>query len=256
MKKFKKSPLTDKPLRNPGQSLDEEINKIYRDDINDYAMWAGVVIMLAGMEWWRWYAHTPYAPITYSVLAIIVTVFSGYKIYKLKLRVSNLKLGRDGERAVGQYLELLREKGCRIFHDIVGDNFNLDHVIISEHGVFVIETKTYSKPKTGGAKIIINTEQLSINGYHPDKDIIIQAKAEANWLKGVLRETSGKDVFIKPVIVFPGWYIDSSHASKNLDVWVLNPKALPTYITNTPKILSTEDMMLLSYHISRYIRSS
>ena len=33
MKEKTKSPLTAKPLRNPGQSLDEEIEKIYSKDI-------------------------------------------------------------------------------------------------------------------------------------------------------------------------------------------------------------------------------
>ena len=62
----------------------------------------------------------------------------------------------DWERAVGQTLEALRRKGYRVFHDLIGEGFNLDHVIISEHGVFSVETKTYSKPAKGGCKIIYN----------------------------------------------------------------------------------------------------
>ena len=256
MKNNKKSPLTDKPLRNPGQSLDDEINNLYQNDVTIYLMWASVAVVLAGLEWWRWYNDQPYAPWTYSIVAFIVVIFSGYKLFHLRKRLNSLKLGRDGERAVGQYLELLRESGCRVFHDIVGNNFNLDHVVISEHGVFVIETKTYSKPQKGEAKIIIDNDNVIINGFTSQKDIISQAKAEANWLKGILRESSGKDILVKPVVVFPGWYIDSSSASKNMNVWILNPKALPKYIENAPKILTKEDMMLLSYHISRYIRTS
>lgn len=255
MKNNKKSPLTDKPLRNPGQSLDEEINNLILGDGMNYAVLSTVSIVLAGLEWWRWYKALPYSPITYSVLAIIATAFSIYKIIQLRKKLKNLRLGRDGERAVGQYLELLREKGCRVFHDVVGNNFNLDHVVISEHGVFVVETKTYSKPARGEAKIFIDNEQLSINGFPCQTDIITQAKAEANWLKGIVKESSGKDISVKPVVVFPGWYIDSSSASKNLNVWVLNPKALPKYIENAPKVLSKEDIMLLSYHISRHFRT-
>jgi hypothetical protein len=45
MKKYKKSPPTDKPLRNPGQSLDEEINKIYENDVTTYLMWASAVCL-------------------------------------------------------------------------------------------------------------------------------------------------------------------------------------------------------------------
>jgi len=256
MKNNKKSPLTDKPLRNPGQSLDEQINKLYSEDMTDYAIYSAVVIMLAGLEWWRYYTNPSFSPITYTVIAVIVTMFCLYKLSNLKKKIRLLKLGRDGERAIGQYLEGLRETGCRVFHDIVGNGFNLDHVVISQHGVFVIETKTYSKPQKGEAKITVAGEQILINGSPCKSDVVTQAKAEANWLKGVLRESSGKDIMVKPVVVFPGWYIDNTTTSKSLNVWILNPKALPTYIENAPAVLTKEDMMLLSYHISRYIRTT
>ncbi len=256
MNNNKKSPLTDKPLRNPGQSLDEQINDIYQNDVTVYVMWSAVSIVLAGLEWWRWYNQLPYSPIVYSVLAFLVTIFCGYKLFHIKRKLKSLILGRDGERAVGQYLELLREKGCRIFHDIVGNSFNLDHVIVSEHGVFVIETKTYSKPTKGEAKITINGDNVFINGMNISDNILIQAKAEANWLTGIIKESTGKNILVKPAIVFPGWYVESSSVNKNTGVWFLNPKALPAYIENSPKILSKEDMMLLSFHISRYIRTT
>ena len=36
---------------------------------------------------------------------------------------------------------------------------------------------------------------------------------------------------------------------------VINPKALPRFIENEPDIISREDMMLASFHISLYIRT-
>ncbi|MGD1866748.1 MAG: nuclease-related domain-containing protein [Phormidesmis sp.] len=33
-----------------------------------------------------------------------------------------------------------------MFHDVVGKNFNIDHVVIGDTGIFTIETKTYRKP--------------------------------------------------------------------------------------------------------------
>lgn len=256
MKNNKRSPITDKPLRNPGQSLDEEIQKLINDEGVLYITLSISAIALAGFEWWRWYNNLPYDPITLSILALIVTMYSAFKVFKIIRKLKNLRLGRDGEQAVGQYLELLREKGCRVFHDIVGNNFNLDHVVVSEHGVFVVETKTYSKPQSGEAIIIVDGETLTINGQLLKNNVIIQAKAEANWLREMLKESSGKEVKVKPVIVFPGWYIDNSAANRDLNVWILNPKALPKYIANIPIILSKEDLMLLSYNISRYIRTS
>jgi hypothetical protein len=50
------------------------------------------------------------------------------------------------------------------YHDIVGDSFNVDHVVISAKGIYVIETKTYSKPASGAANITYDGQQLLVNG--------------------------------------------------------------------------------------------
>jgi hypothetical protein len=45
-------------------------------------------------------------------------------------------MAKDGEKAVGEFLERFREKGYRIFHDIVGGDFNIDHVLIGPSGIY------------------------------------------------------------------------------------------------------------------------
>lgn len=83
-------------------------------------------------------------PIVISIVFGASCVFCGYRVYKHVKKFNALKLGRSGERAVGQYLENFRESGSHIYHDILGDSFNVDHVVISPKGIFVVETKTYS----------------------------------------------------------------------------------------------------------------
>lgn len=143
---------------------------------------------------------------------------------------------------------LLENKGYRIFHDLIGDEFNLDHVIVSEHGVFSIETKTYSKPEKGECKIIYCEKGISINGYKPEKKILIQVLAQKNWLEKQVLKLTGIKLIVKPTVVFPGWYVENR--KKGNEIWVLEPKALPAYINNSPKVLSKESVRL----ISRYIR--
>lgn len=252
----KKSPLKDNPLRNPGQSLDEAIDKTLNDEALGYIVAPIFFIVIAILEWWRWYVKSPYTPWTYTIIVLFVSTFCIIKLFKIRKKIINLRLGRDGERVVGQYLEGLRENGYKVFHDIVGNMFNIDHVIISEHGIFVVETKTYSKPNHGSANIVYDGFNISINGLKPLSDILIQARAEANWLQNMLKESSGKDVIIKPIIVFPGWNVDNKQAGFNPEVWVINPKALRAFIPKSGMSLSKEDVALHSYNISRYIRST
>ena len=67
-------------------------------------------------------------------------------------------------------------------------------------------------------------------------------------------ETTGKPFKAMPVIVFPGWFVEQSK-DKPADLWVLEPKALPTFIDNEPKRLADQDIKLASFHLSRFIRS-
>ena len=255
MTQKKQSPLKDNPLRNPGQTLDEEISKTIGDDAAPYILAPVVSIAFAGLEWWRWHMETPPSPIILTLVACVITAVSIYKLLGYRKHVIRLRLGRDGERAVGQYLELLREKGYRVFHDLVGDNFNLDHVIVCAHGIYVIETKTYSKNERGTQKIVFNGNEIIVNGFNTGEKIVTQANAQAKWLQTIIKDSTGKSFPVKPVVVFPGWYIESKKTQQN-NLWVLNPKALPAYIGNAPKSLANEDVTLVSFHISRFIRVS
>ena len=255
MKQVKKSPLKGKPLRYVGQSVDEQIDKLINEDVLPYFLISVLALYLAGYEWWRYFKNPPPSPKVTTLFAILVISFSIYKVRKILRKVKKLKLGRDGERAVGQFLDELRANGHRIYHDIIGDQFNIDHVIVSTKGIYVIETKTYSKPSNGNPKIYYDGKKLKVDGLGELTKPIIQVNASSKWLIEILQETTGKHFFVKPVILFPGWFVQSTKEGKKANTWVLNPKALPTYIENQPDIISKEDMKLASYHISRYIRT-
>lgn len=255
MKIEKKSPLKSNPLRNPGQSLDEEIADLLEDKVVIYCMIIGFAVFIVFYEWYRWFRPHPPSPLIHTILFGLISAYCGHKLVQFKKQLRRLKLGRDGERAVGQYLERLRQNGAQVFHDIISNNFNLDHVVVSANGIFLIETKTYSKPKKGSAIIKYNGKSLQFNNGFINKEILVQAKAGASWLRELIEESTGKKVFVRPVVVFPGWYIENNSGFKKSDIWVLNPKALPKYIGNGFERLKTEDVSLISSHLSKYIRN-
>lgn len=251
-----KSPLTDKPLRNPGESLDIKLQDILLDEVLFYFLIAVVFTIMALLEWWRWLTSSPPLPFFYSIIAALTIVFAGWKTKRALIKVKRIRLGRDGEKAVGQYLDLLREKGARIFHDIQGNGFNLDHVVIHTSGVYVVETKTFSKPDRGEAKITYDGESILKQGIKPDRNPVIQVRASRKWLYDLLKESTGKGFLVRPVIVFPGWYIEPTAEAKSSDVWALNPKALPAFIEKSRNRITPEDVSLCAYHLSRHARAS
>ena len=156
---------------------------------------------------------------------------------------------------MGEFLERLRESGFKVFHDIPGPQFNIDHVVIGPKGVFTIETKTWSKPARGQPRITFDGESLKAAGFDPDRDPIVQGRAQARWLNQLLAESTGRKVPVRPVIVFPGWFIEGPPREKKSEVWVLEPKLLPAYLDHEPEVLAPEDVSLLAFHLSRYVRA-
>ena len=144
-----KSPLNRKPLRNPGDSVEKEIHTVVWEQAFTYYAYAAFLVVLAGLEWFRWFRPMAPKPWLYSALALAAVLFATYQVRKAFSRVKTLKLGRDGEKAVGQFLERLRERGAQVIHDFPGEKFNIDHVVVHQSGVYAIETKTYSKPDQG-----------------------------------------------------------------------------------------------------------
>jgi hypothetical protein len=251
-----KSPLKDAPLRNPGQSLDAQIDDLRLDMFQPFLV-ATTFVVLAVLEWLRWYRNDPPHPILYSCAALAGIVYALIRTRRHLARLRDLKLGRDGERAIGQYLEQVRGGDARVFHDLVGDDFNLDHVLVSTKGIFAIETKTWSKPIRGEATITYDGQHLFANGQKRDRDPIKQAIAQAQWLRDLVKQGTGRAFAVRPVVVFPGWYVQSeaTSAGKSKGVWLLNPKALPEFISAERPSMTAEDVKLVSYHLGRSIRA-
>jgi hypothetical protein len=247
------SPLKGKPLRNPGQSVDEARQRLYEDRLETPLIVACGLLGIAALEGVSWYLDTPRQPILYAGLALAAVGFLFWRAKATAPQIRALKQAAEGERTVGQYLEKLRAEGYEVFHDIPSVGFNLDHVIIGPGGVFAIETKTWSKPSKGEARITFDGESLHAGGFKPDRNPVVQSKAQVSWLTGLLLESTGRKFAVRGVVLFPGWFIEPG-AGTTSPIWVLNPKALPEFLKRTPAQLTQEDVKLASFHLSRYIR--
>lgn len=166
----------------------------------------------------------------------------------------NLRLGARGEVVVGQRLEELRTMGYRVFHDICEKGYNIDHVLIGHGGVFVIETKTISKPVGRKAVVSCKGERLLVDGRELDRDPLRQVRAGADEIASVLERATGKRLQRRGVVLFPGWWIDGRPAG--LDVWVLNPKVLPAFLAQEPEVLKPEEVGLLASALEAHVRAS
>jgi len=229
--------LKKRPLRLPGQSTEEYISKL-RDDSTDVLLLPAIWVVVAMVEWWRWWFAVPPSPWVPSLLAVVSAIYAYWRYVPLRSQLQNYRLGRDGERLVAEILEQLRAKGYRVFHDVLGEGFNIDHVIVGAAGVFMIETKTRSKPSADCYAIAYDGETVRIGNGIPTKEPLNQARAQARWLADLLNDGRSSQLIVRPVVVFPEWYVEQIGEKKS-DIWVLNPKALDQFLQNEPPILTT-----------------
>jgi hypothetical protein len=250
-----RSPLPYKPLRLPGESVDKEIQKVIEDKIDSNLVGVAAAVGLMFYAWLNYFLRTP--PLTSAVMASVfalgITLYTVFKIKSARAELRQLKLGREGERIVAEQLDALREQGCHVIHDFTGDKFNIDHIVIAPQGIFTIETKTISKPKKGNARITYDGETVTVGSYTPERDPVAQAKHQAGWLRRHLKDSTGEDFKVRPVVVYPGWYVQQT--VKAPQVWVLEPKALPSFIKHEPVVLQKADIHLVSSRLKSYLRN-
>ena len=253
MKATTRSPLKAANLRQPGQSLQEEIDKLFNDGVAPHLAVALSFMTAAFLQWYQYLFKLPPSPLLFTFIMVLAFALFFYKFFRAKEKAKHLKLGRDGERAVAECLDTLREDGYRLLHDVVGGSFNLDHVLIGPAGVFTVETKTASKPSKGDARVRVEGETIRVSMYEPDRNPITQAKAQAGWLRELLEDTTGKTYKVQPIVAYPGWFVEGDQWG---EVWVLEPKALHKVLGKRKPVLDKTDIALVTSSLKRFVRSS
>lgn len=250
-----RSPLKQKPLRNPGQSLDERIHDLFIDRLLPPAVVAVFAVLLAGLEWWRRLSSSPPQPWILTIVAAASVVFATRTFYAIRGELRSLTLGRDGEKSVAQELEGRRKEGWQLLHDVPGSGFNVDHVLVTPHGIFAIETKTRRKPLDHDARVQFDGERVLVDGRESDRNPLTQARASRDWIRALLEEMTGIRFPVKAVVLFPGWFVETTGASGTSDVWVLNPKALTAFIEKETQVIKSEDVALAGSRLSIHMSS-
>ena len=254
--KKRRSPFPEKFLRNPGESLRKQIEKL-NVDISCYA----VCIIVIPMMLYSTHISELYfrgikesiSHITSTILIgiIFISIFAVLLIKAVNKR-RKLELGYDGELCVSQQLELAVHSNTLIFNDFPCDNFNIDHIVVCLSGVFSIETKARRKPVSGNgradATVIFDGKSLKFPCWTETKPIN-QAVMQAKWLSAYLSKAVGESIAAQAVITLPGWYVERTG---NYDLSVINPKNFPALLKKN--VLSEEMIKRIAHQLDQKCR--
>lgn len=226
------------PLREPGQALRYRLDQAFSSLFLNAAL--GPIISLAplvyGMgrmlfvvrqDWVEWALYGSLS--TLLVLAFSLLLIRDYQ------RIRRLKLGLACELAVGQELKRLVRPEAHpyyVFHDVPTDSFTIDHVIVTPHGVFVVETRARALAIGSDGKelnsVAVERERLRFP-YWQERHPLHKTRQGVSWLTQWLERRCGVSVPVKGVLVLPGWQIDTSEASP--DILVVSGEQLARQLT-------------------------
>ncbi|MBE2282124.1 MAG: NERD domain-containing protein [Prosthecobacter sp.] len=169
-----------------------------------------------------------------AALPLAAVIFGVKKLLKTTERIRDSRLALYGERLVGDQLMSLTDHGYAVFHDVPclggGGRFNLDHVVVGNGAVCVVETKTYRKR----AGVNGEAHKVSYDGQKlvwPDgtsTDELEQVMRAAEWLRNDLKKHLNLEVPVRAALTMPGWYVKGG--PPQAPVLVENPKRLPHFI--------------------------
>jgi hypothetical protein len=258
--KKRRSPLIQNLLRSPGESLIRRLDKI-NIEINVYSFSLILIpLLIYGLTLaFSYYKSKSINLFDIYVSAIIGFIFIIYLLTKIKKLLNERKitrLGYESEIAVGQELNQLMLKGYHVYHDFPANNFNIDHILVGQSGVFTVETKARSKPATrkvtGNATVTYNG-RLLLFPQGVDLNTIEQAKRQAAWLTDWIGSAVGEKVAVRPVVALPGWYV--KRTSPN-GIPVVNPKQFPSLFKHiAPRFLSPEMISRITHQLEQKCRN-
>lgn len=224
----RRSPLTTELHHFPGQYIANQAERL-SERANERLLLASLTgpLVLAVWAFQRIDLRLIHFGGVEVVLVVLVTIivfwfaWSGLKLLRTRRQFLD---GLAAERATAQELAPLIGKGCAIYHDVPGENFNLDHVVIGPSAVYMVETKYRQKPAGRGAR----NAQVKFDGnvlLFPDwrdSQMLDQARGQARWLSKYLYKRTGERVTVEPVLALPGWFVTRTIPST--DVHVINPQ--------------------------------
>lgn len=257
----RRSPLREKLLRGPGHTLREELDELQTDVMGD--LFALMVMPLMALTLLFAFAalrggidkvmHLAWLT---AIAAVGYVAFSIRKLLKLAEKADRLKAGYDAECAVGEQLNHLMRQSAQVFHDVPGDGFNIDHVVVSPRGVYAVETKGYTKPNrqrgTKDAKVTFDGTKLTFPTF-TTAEPIDQALRQAKWLSEWLGRAAGERVEVQPVLALPGWFVERTGRHV---VRVYSGKALPSLLaTPVGTGLAAKDVERIAYQVEQRCRT-
>lgn len=210
--------------------------------------------MLAGFQWtWSLYGIEP-DPILPTALAAAFTAFVGIRAWSAWRSLSEVSSAVTDVDDLADLFSRLRGLGYRVLQQLPADGGNIDYVVISDRGLFAITTVFRSLPLRGPKRAFFDGRAVSIANNPADESPVVLAKSRAMQLRRLILETADHDYPVRPVLLFPGWQVESVESDSFAELWALAPRELPMWFGNQPQTVHGRDVKHIADALTEYQR--
>ncbi|WP_445620534.1 nuclease-related domain-containing protein [Kushneria sp. Sum13] len=170
----------------------------------------------------------------YGLITTIAAMIVGAFMMALSYRISNLRLRLAGAMNVAHDLQSLlraQHQGICIFNDVPAEGYTIDHVVVTEHGIFSLLVRTRH---AGPEAALDSTRTLRLDGERllfPDREEtrpVREAQRAKRWLQERLSRECRREVPVQAMLVMPGWRIE--RVRNNEDVRVVGDNELVDFM--------------------------
>lgn len=240
-----------------GESLQVKISEI-EWNITETIMYPAVFFVLTI---WVWLAAVGFMTFNWltAVFMSIVTAVLAIRAYR-KVKEDRTKLkayrkGLEGERLVGESLNSLSDNCTTfVFHDIPGERFNVDHIVVSTRGIFAIETKHFDRTK--GHEFYFDGNmvfrQNKDGKRYPCPKLLPQMDGEASYIQQEIEKRAEIKLPVTKVAVIVGSYIEGAENFK--EYWLLNERSFITAFKKSHEVYDDSLVKLVAQHIREMVK--
>lgn len=251
-----------------GESLQEKIRDI-EFDIYEVLMFPALFLLVTVFIWLfcldlKWVQFNTATAVTFTIITVFLCVRAYLKVKNLRKTLKNYRKGLEGERLVGEVLNKLSNESTYVFHDIPGDRFNVDHIIVSTRGVFVVETKHFDRSKCHEFTFDGNMvyRQMKDGTKYLCPKLLPQMDGEAQFIQKEIENRTEMKIPVIKVAVLIGCFIhtpaenEPNQCMKNYfsKYWIVNEKLLSSMFLEEKEIYDDSVVKLVATHIKEWTK--
>lgn len=236
--------ISEPAISLPGDTVKEGARAALYGRITEYSLVALFVLFLAVYEWVRKMMKTEPQPVLVSFFAGGLFIYALVRIWLIVPKIKALNRDKRGRERLGEVLNELGELGYYSFRGLVDDyGAVIGTVLVGAQGVFVLETKTYSRRGAPLERVEgVGNDRVLISGNEAIGNPMRQARASARRVQTILEKKTHEAFEVRPVLIFPGWTIGRTDESS--DVWIVNEDTLAPKLKGSPKLEAREVLLI------------